>query len=134
MDCKRRSEDCARDQKVRRHTNDTRAEVPVVADDLDELLIGLLVAGAVSIDEDRQRLSDTNGVRELDEAAAGQAGVDQRLSDPTRGVGRRTINLGEVLAREGTSTVSTPTTVCVDDDLTARQTSVTLGPANDEAP
>lgn len=119
--------------KSLRHTNDTRAEVPVVADDLDELLIGLLT-GAVGVDEDRQRLSDTNGVRELDKAAAGEAGVNQGLGDPTRSVSGRAIDLGEVLAREGTSTVSTPTTVRVDDDLTARQTSVTLGSANDEAP
>ena len=42
-------------------TDDTRSEVPVVADDLDELLVGLL-ASAVGVDVHRQRLSDTDGV------------------------------------------------------------------------
>ena len=42
-------------------TDDTRAEIPVVADDLDELSVALL-ASAVRIDEDGQGLSNTNGV------------------------------------------------------------------------
>ena len=112
-------------------TDDTRTKVEVVADDLHELLVGPL-AGAVGVDEDGEGLSNTNGVRQLDEAAAGEAGVDQGLGDPAGSVGRRAIDLGEVLAREGTSTVGTPTTVGVDDDLTTSETSVTLGSTNHE--
>ena len=48
------------------------------------------------------------------------------LTDPTGSVGSGAVNLGEVLSRESTSTVCTPTSVGVDDDLTASQTSVTL--------
>lgn len=113
-------------------TDDTRAKVEVVADDLHELLVGPL-AGAVGVDEDGEGLSNTNGVRELDEAAASEAGVDQGLGDPAGSVGRRAIDLGEVLAREGTSTVGTPATVGIDDDLAAGQASVTLRATNDEA-
>ena len=115
-----------------RFTNDTRPEVPVVTDNLDELGVGPL-ASAVGVDEDRQWLSDTNGVRELDKAAAGKAGSDKGLGDPASGVSRRAVDLGEVLAGEGTSTVGTPTTVGVDDDLTASETGITLGTTNDEA-
>jgi hypothetical protein len=61
-----------------KHTNDARAEVPVVADDGDELLVSLL-SSTIGIDEDRERLSDTNGVRELDEAATSEASRDKRL-------------------------------------------------------
>ena len=114
------------------HTNDTGAKIPVAADDLDELLVGLL-AGAVGVDEDGQRLSDTDGVRELNEGTAGKAGRDERLGDPASGVRSRAIDLGEVLSGESTSTVGTPATVGVDDDLTARETSVTLGTTDDEA-
>ena len=46
-----------------KHTDDTGAEVKVVADDLDELLVGLL-AGAVRVDVDGERLGDTDGVGE----------------------------------------------------------------------
>src|SRR5687767_8029143 len=45
--------------------DDTRSEVKVLADDLDELLRGLL-RGAVRVDVDGEGLSDTNGVRQLD--------------------------------------------------------------------
>jgi hypothetical protein len=111
--------------------DDTRAEVEVVADDLDQLLRSLL-GGAVRIDVDGQGLSNTDGVRELHESAAGEAGSDDRLGDPATQVGGRAVDLGEVLAREGTTTVGTPATVGVDDDLAAGETGITLGATDDE--
>ena len=65
-------------KRVRTRTNDTRTEVEVLADNLDELLIREL-ASAVGIDVDRKRLSDTNGVRKLDERAAREASRNERL-------------------------------------------------------
>lgn len=53
--------------KVELLDNDTGAHVEVGLDDLDELC-GALVGGTVGLDEDGERLSDTNGVGELDEA------------------------------------------------------------------
>ena len=43
------------------------------------------------------------------------------------------VNLGWVLAREGTTTVSSPATISVNDDLPASETSITMRSANDEA-
>ena len=60
------------------HTDDTGPEVEVLADDLDELLIREL-ASAVGVDVDRKGLSDTDGVRKLDERAARKSGRDKRL-------------------------------------------------------
>lgn len=111
--------------------DDTGAHVEVLADDLDELVRGL-GGGAVGVDEDGQGLSDTNGVGQLDQGTAGKAGSDQGLGDPTSQVGSGTVDLGEVLAGEGTTTVGTPATVGVDNDLTACQTGVTLGTTDDE--
>ena len=118
--------------KVKSLDNDTRTQVEVVPDDLDQLL-GALVRGAVALDEDGERVSDTNGVGELDKRTTSELGADKGLGDPAGHVGGRTVDLGVVLAREGTTTVSTPATVGVDDDLTAGQTSITLGTTNDEA-
>lgn len=117
--------------KIELLDDDTGAEVEVVADDLDELLRGLL-GGAVGIDVDGEGLSDTNGVGELDKGTAGKAGGNEGLGDPAADVGSGTVDLGEVLAGEGTTTVSTPATVGVDDDLTASETGITLGTADDE--
>ena len=57
----------------------------------------------------------------------------KECTDPTGSVGGRAIDFGEVLAREGSSSVSTPSTVGVDDDLTTSQSSVTLRTTNDES-
>ena len=112
-------------------TDDTGAEIPVLEDDLDELVV-VLLSGAVGVDVDGERLSDTNGVRELDEGAASEASLHEGLGDPTGGICGRPVDLGEVLAGEGTTTVGTPATVGVDDDLAASDTGVTLGTTNDE--
>lgn len=111
--------------------DDTRAHVEVLADDRDELIRGL-GGGAVGVDEDGQGLSDTDGVGQLDQGAAGKAGGDQGLGNPAGQVGGGTVDLGEVLAREGTTTVGTPATVGVDNDLTTSQTGVTLRTTDDE--
>lgn len=111
--------------------NDTRSKVEVVSDDLDKLLGGLL-RGTVGVDVDGERLSDTNGVGELDKSTSAELGVDEGLGNPSADVGSRSIDLGEILTGESTTTVGTPATVGVDDDLSAGQTSVTLGTTNDE--
>lgn len=111
--------------------NDTRAHVEVGVDDLNELLGGP-VRGTVGLNEDGERLGDTNGVRELDKSTASELGVDEGLGDPTGEVGSRAVDLAVVLAGEGTTTVGTPATVGVNNDLAASETSVTLGTTNDE--
>jgi hypothetical protein len=109
----------------------SRAEVEVGADDLLKL-VGGLVGGSVRVDEDGEGLSDTDGVRQLDEAAAGQLGVDEGLGDPAGDVGGGAVDLGEILSGESTTSVSSPSTVCVDDDLAASQTGITLWATDDE--
>lgn len=111
--------------------NDTGAEVEVVTDDLDKL-IRVLLRGAVGVDVDREGLSDTDGVRELDEGAAGEAGGDEGLGDPAADVGGGAIDLGEILAGESTTTVGTPAAVGVDDDLAASETGIALRTTDDE--
>ena len=111
--------------------DDTRTEVKVLSDDVDEL-IGSLARGAVGLDKDGEGLGNTDGVGKLDEGTAGELRVDDGLGDPSGDVGSRAVDLGVVLSGESTATVGTPTTVGVDDDLTASETGVTLGTADDE--
>jgi hypothetical protein len=58
--------------------------------------------------------------------------VDQGLCDPSSKVCSGTIDLREILSRESTTTVGPPSTVCVDDNLTAGKTGITLRTTNDE--
>lgn len=117
--------------KIKLLNDDTGLHVEVVTDNLDQLLGGLLRC-AVGVDVDRQRLGNTDSVRQLDESAAGQTSGDQRLGNPATEVSGRAVDLGEVLSGECTTTVGTPATVRVNNDLTAGKTSVTLGSTNDE--
>lgn len=108
------------------------SEVPVVSDDVNQVSVRLL-AGTVGLDKDGQGLGNTDGVRQLDQASSGKTGVDQGLGDPSGSVGGRSVDLGKVLTGEGTTTVGTPTSVGVDNDLSAGQTSVTLGTTDNES-
>ncbi len=117
--------------KIELPDDDAGTEVEVVPDDLDELVRGL-GGGSVAVDVDGEGLGDTDGVRELHKGTAGEAGRDERLGDPAADVGSRSVDLGEILTGESTTTVGTPATVGVDDDLAAGEAGVTLGTTDDE--
>ena len=64
--------------KVELLHDDTGPKIPILPDNLDELRICFL-ACSICIDKDRQRLGDTDGVRQLDEHTASEASGNQRL-------------------------------------------------------
>lgn len=110
----------------------TGAEVKVLLHELDEGLL-VILGGAVSVDVDGERVGDTNGVGELDADTVAEVVGHEGLGDPAGGVGGGTVDLGAVLAGEGTASVGAPTSVGVDDDLSAGEAGVTVGSADDEA-
>jgi len=62
--------------------HNTRAEVPVLADDLDELSIRFL-SGAVTVHIDGKSLGDTNSIRNLHENATCETSGNKRLGYKT---------------------------------------------------
>ena len=58
----------------------------------------------------------------LDETTPANSGLDERLGDPPGRVGGRPVDLGVVLAGEGSAAVGAPTSVGVDNDFSAGQT------------
>lgn len=110
----------------------TDTKVEVVIDNLEQVLI-TLGGGAVRVDKDGEGGSNTDGVRELDDDTLAQTGGDEGLGDPTGSVGGGTVDLGRVLTREGSSTMGTPTTIGINDDLATGKTSIAMGTANDES-
>ena len=50
-----------------------------------------------------------------------------------KGILATSSDTGSNLAREGTATMCSPATVCVDDDLAPSQSGITMGASNDEA-
>ena len=110
----------------------TGAEVKVLLHELHEGLL-VVLGGAVSVDVDGERVGNTNGVGELDADTVAEVVGHEGLGDPAGGVGGGTVDLGAVLAGEGTASVGAPTSVGVDDDLAAGEAGVTVGSADDEA-
>ena len=78
---------------------DTRAQVKVVLHDLQDLLVGFR-SSSIGVDEQGHWVGNTNGVGDLHEAAVGQTGSHDGLSDPAGSVGSRAIDLSWVLSRE----------------------------------
>jgi len=114
-------------------TNDaTRAKVEVILNNLQNFSVRLDTS-AVGVDVDRKGLGNTDGIRDLNKSTLAELGSNEGLGDPSGSVSSRAIDLGGVLAREGTTTVSTPTTIAVNNDLAASQTSITLRTTNNEA-
>ena len=72
--------------KVELLDNDTRSEIEVLVDDLNEL-VGGVVRGSIGVDEDGGWLRNTNGVGELDKSTTSELGVDEGLGDPASEVG-----------------------------------------------
>mmetsp|Transcript_69582 Transcript_69582/g.161217 ORF Transcript_69582/g.161217 Transcript_69582/m.161217 type:complete len:213 (-) Transcript_69582:91-729(-) len=116
-----------------RHGNGARAAVEGNLDDIGDVLRReRTLFGPVSLQEERQRLRNTNGIRELHQSTLAQATLHHGLGHLAADVSCRAIDLGGVLSREGTAAMRTPASVGVDDDLAAREAGITLRPANDE--
>lgn len=62
----------------------------------------------------------------LHQNSPAQFGLDQRFGHPAGSVGSGAVHLWEVFAGESSTSVSSPPSVCVDDDLPARDSGVTL--------
>jgi hypothetical protein len=90
--------------------DDTRTQVKVLLDNIEDFRFRA-GGGTVGIDKDRERFGHTDSIRELDEGTTAELGVDQRLGDPASGISTGTIDLGPILTRESTTTVSTETTI-----------------------
>jgi len=99
--------------------------------DLEDLGLGAL-GGAVAVDVHGKGGSDANGVGNLDQATLAEASGDEGLSNPPSVVCCGTVDLGGVLAGEGTTTVCAPAAVGINDDLAASEATIAFRATKDE--
>src|SRR5262245_19555989 len=90
------------------------------------------IAGAVQIDIERKRLRHADGVAHLQRAAVGEPRRHHVLGEIARGIGRRAVDLGRILAREGAAAMRSCPAIGVDDDLAPGEPRVAVMAANDE--
>ncbi|KAG7223502.1 hypothetical protein INR49_015495 [Caranx melampygus] len=69
---------------------------------------------------------DFDTTTHLDQHSPAELSLHQRLGHPASSVSSRAIHLCVILSREGSTTVGSPATVSVNDDLTSSKASVTL--------
>ena len=82
---------------------------------------------------DTEGVCNTNCVGNLDESTVAEIGGDEGFGDPSGSVCCATVNLSWVLSGEGSTSVSAPSSVCVDDDLTASKTGISVWATTGEA-
>ena len=85
----------------------SRSEVEVTFHNFTEILVSLSRdTSTIAINKHRQRLDDTNSVRNLHKTTFGETGSNQRLGSPTSSISSRTVDLRVILTRKSTATVS----------------------------
>merc|ERR1719491_410624 len=111
---------------------------PAVEGDLDD--VGDVICSeftllrSVGLQEERQRLRDTDCVRELHQYALAETTLDERLGHLPADVSGRPVDLRRVLAGESTTAVGTPTAVSINDNFPASEAGIALRATNDELP
>ncbi len=109
----------------------TRTQVEMLADELLEPIDGN-ARGVERLHRDRDRMCDSDRVRDVDFASIREPRRDQVLRHVACRIGRRAIDLGRILAGERSAPMTRRATVGVDDDLATRQPSVAHRPAQHE--
>jgi hypothetical protein len=110
------------------------SEVEVSEHDLKKVAISLSgLGGTIGIDVDGKWVGYTDGIANLDKDAFTESGLDEGFGDPSSGICSTAVDLGWVLSGESATTMSTPATIGVDDDLTSGKTGITMWATTSEA-
>src|SRR5207245_3992251 len=100
-----------------------RTEIEMLLDELaDELVAHLARPERLHVERDRTRAADH--VRDLHLETIGEPRLHHVLRDVAKGVGRGTVDLRWILARERATAMAGVAAVGVDDDLAAREAGV----------
>merc|ERR1711920_632631 len=113
--------------------NGTWAAIECDLDDIGDVVCReLALLCSVCLHKERQGLGNADGIGQLHQCSLAQATLHNRLGHLPANVSGRSVNLGWILARECTTSMSSPSAIRVDDDLATREPSVTLWAADDE--
>lgn len=113
-------------------TDRSGPQIPVVPNNLNQLRIRFL-SSTISLHKDRQRFRNPNSIRQLNQTSSSKTSIDQRFSDPSSSVCSGSVDFGEIFTGEGSSSVSSPSSVGVDNDLSTGQTGVSLRTTDNES-
>mmetsp|Transcript_11622 Transcript_11622/g.43658 ORF Transcript_11622/g.43658 Transcript_11622/m.43658 type:complete len:390 (+) Transcript_11622:242-1411(+) len=101
------------------------SEVKVLVDNLQNLRIGL-GSGAVGINVNGKRFCNTDSISQLNQASLSESSSNNGFCNPSCSVASGSVNLGWVLSGESSTSVSSPSTVCINNNFTSGQTSISV--------
>ncbi len=102
------------------HVDDAgRTKIKLLSDDFRQCVVGN-DAGALRIDQQRNRIGHADRVSQLDFTALGQSRRNDVLRDVARGIRGAAINFCRILAAERAAAVAGISAVGIDDDFTRR--------------
>ena len=108
-------------------------EVEELVNLLGNFAIGQLhMATPIGVDVDADGASHADSITQLHQHLIGYTGCYQVFGDVTGGIGGRTVHLRRVFTRESTTTVSTLTTIGINDNLTTRQAGIAMRATDDK--
>lgn len=111
----------------------TRSEVEVSGDDFLQVVVSVSFRdGSVGVDVDGDGISYTNTISNLDEGSSAESSSNETLGDPSGSISSRSVDLSGVLTGESTTSVTTPATISINDDLSTSKTSITARSTNGE--
>jgi len=61
-----------------------------------------------------------------------ELGGNKTLGNPTGSISGRSVDFGWIFAREGTTTMGTPATITINNNLSSSETSITMWSTNNE--
>mmetsp|Transcript_63424 Transcript_63424/g.115764 ORF Transcript_63424/g.115764 Transcript_63424/m.115764 type:complete len:217 (-) Transcript_63424:47-697(-) len=114
-------------------SDSTRPTIKLNLDDLGDVVSRQRsLLSTIGLHEERQRLGNTNGVRELHECALAEATLHDGLGHLTANVRSRAVDLCGVFTRECTTTMRTPASVSVNDNLPTSEAGIALWSSDDK--
>ena len=115
------------------HSDDAgRTDVEILADDICDLRVGQL-ACAACVDRDGHRLRYADRVGELDLNLIGDACCHDILRDIAGSIRCGAVDLCRILAGKSAAAMACVSAVCVDNDLAACETGITVRSADNKA-
>jgi hypothetical protein len=111
----------------------TRSEAEVVPHNSGDILVfEAFLVGSEGLNMDGEGIGQSNSIGNLHNNSVAELVSHQRLGDVSSVVSSGSVDLGRVLSREGTTSVGSPASIGIDDDLSSSETGISSGASLDE--
>src|SRR3989338_9000161 len=112
----------------------TRLKIKILTDDVFEIRICERCRDCpIRVYIDGEWFAQPNRVRDLYKYSVAQSVMHKGLGNPTACIRTGSVDLGRILSREGSATMSTPATICIYNDFATGETLVSHWTAQNES-